>query len=293
MTVSSPLAKKALDHLNRIKPYDGWSLHSYKGSDGKSLLILRRRNIPLSDSGFEDIVYDPRTDNVLGILQSSSSSSSSSSLSGTKRKGVILIERGGAISRRKQVIDVEIARETSNSTESSSTSGSMSVSGISSEQNKQILQYGGGMILSAILVNAFSDAIQLLSLSLSVLLIPFLIIASMACPDISTFDAKKELKRVLRGQHLPENHPEKPKGWFAETTARVAATVAGELATGLGYEVTHMPLICAIFTTVKLNSLDTECYWIGAFNKWYFIMQRKLDTVATTTATQQPHARSY
>lgn len=284
MAVSSPLAKKALDHLNRIKPYDGWSLHSYKGSDGKSLLILRRRNIPLSDSGFEDIVYDPRTDNVLGILQSSSSSSSC----GTKRKGVILIERGGVISRRKQVIDVEIARETSNSTESSSMSGS--VSGISSEQNKQILQYGGGIILSAILLNAFSDAIQLLSLSLSVLLIPFLIIASMACPDISTFDAKKELKRVFRGQHLPENHPEKPKGWFAETTARVAATVAGELATGLGYEVTHMPLICAIFTTVKLNSLDTECYWIGAFNKWYFIMQRKLDT---TTATQQSHARSY
>ena len=34
------------------------------------------------------------------------------------------------------------------------------------------------------------------------------------CPTVESFDAKKELKRVLRGHHLPEDHPNKPKGFF-------------------------------------------------------------------------------
>ena len=37
--------------------------------------------------------------------------------------------------------------------------------------------------------------------------------------------------------HLPENHPDKPKDdWLSSTIARVTASVATELATSLGYE---------------------------------------------------------
>ncbi|KAL7552245.1 hypothetical protein ACHAWF_015473 [Thalassiosira exigua] len=34
------------------------------------------------------------------------------------------------------------------------------------------------------------------------------------CPTSDSFDGKKELKRVLRGEKLPEDHPDKPKEAF-------------------------------------------------------------------------------
>ena len=65
------------------------------------------------------------------------------------------------------------------------------------------------------------------------------------CPANDTFDAKKELKRVLRGQHLPEGHQDKPAGdWLSRTVARVTASVAAEAATALGYEVSYFVSVC-------------------------------------------------
>lgn len=279
MSASTPLARVALHHLNLLKPYDGWSIDTYetRAKDGriKAQLILRRRNVALSDTGFDDILFDKGTGTVVGVISSSPLSVHSSI---EKKKAAVLVERDGIVSRRRREINIEVAREAPHDNTHSSVHESSKKTSISSEQNKKILQYGGAILGSAVLLNIFSDVIQMFSLSLSFLLLPFIIIAALTCPNMTTFNAKKELKRVLRGQHLPEDHPEKPKGWLAETTARFTASVATELASGLGYEVEHRPLGCAIFTTVKLNSVDTECYWIGAFNKWYFIMQRKLNT---------------
>lgn len=74
--------------------------------------------------------------------------------------------------------------------------------------------------------------------SIFILVLPLIILYAMStCPTNDSFDAKKELKRVLRGHHLPENHPDKPKDdWFSSAIARVTASVATELATSLGYE---------------------------------------------------------
>jgi len=73
------------------------------------------------------------------------------------------------------------------------------------------------------------------------LAIPLVILYSMqTCPDPNTFDAKKHLKRFLRGEYLPSNHPEKPKSWFAEPFTRLQATVTAEVATGLGYTVSFL-----------------------------------------------------
>jgi hypothetical protein len=42
---------------------------------------------------------------------------------------------------------------------------------------------------------------------------------------------------TFKSHHLPENHPDKPKDdWFSSTIARVTASVATELATSMGYE---------------------------------------------------------
>ena len=48
--------------------------------------------------------------------------------------------------------------------------------------------------------------------------------------------------------HLPQNHPDKPKDdWFSSTIARVTASVATELATSLGYELSFFVSICITF----------------------------------------------
>ena len=99
------------------------------------------------------------------------------------------------------------------------------------------------------------------------------------CPPQSSFDVKKELKRVLRGQHLPENHPQKPQGFLSETIARVTASVATELATLPGYEVTTTDFVgAAVLICVRVPTANYDFYWIGAFNQWYFIRSNEIET---------------
>jgi hypothetical protein len=99
----------------------------------------------------------------------------------------------------------------------------------------------------------------------------------MTCPDIESFDAKKELKRVLRGYHLPESDPNKPKGILEKAYAKVTASVTTELATGLGYEVTLYPFLgAAILAAVRVPGANMDCYWIGAFGKWRYLLQQEI-----------------
>lgn len=101
--------------------------------------------------------------------------------------------------------------------------------------------------------------------------------AIMTCPPIESFDAKKELKRVLRGYHLPENDPNKPKGFIEKAYAKVTASVTTELATGMGYEVTLYPFLgAAIVAAVRVPGANMDCYWIGAFGKWRYLFQQEI-----------------
>jgi hypothetical protein len=123
------------------------------------------------------------------------------------------------------------------------------------------------------------------------------------CPPASTFDAKQQLKRVLRGHHLPESHPQKPKGFFEETVARVAATVTAELATLPGYSVEMTPLAgAAIWTSVQVPTANLQCYWLGANHQWYYIGSRELEprnnhgssgNMATTRTTTPSFTRPH
>jgi hypothetical protein len=104
--------------------------------------------------------------------------------------------------------------------------------------------------------------------------------ALQQCPPESSFEAKKELKRVLRGTHLAETHPDKPRGFLEGMAARVAASVTTELATLPGYQVTMTNLAgAAIVSSVKVPTARMECYWVGAFGKWYYITSRELGDV--------------
>jgi hypothetical protein len=101
--------------------------------------------------------------------------------------------------------------------------------------------------------------------------------ALQQCPLESSFEPKKELRRVLRGKHLPETHPDKPKGFLEGMAVRAAASVTTELVTLPGYQVTMINLAgAAIVSSVKVPTAKMECYWVGAFGKWYYITSREL-----------------
>ena len=62
----STSTRLAIEHLQRIKPNDGWSIDIKTST---SLVRLLRRNIPVTDTYFLDIHYDAiGTRNVVGIL---------------------------------------------------------------------------------------------------------------------------------------------------------------------------------------------------------------------------------
>lgn len=142
---------------------------------------------------------------------------------------------------------------------------------VTEEQNRQLLQYGLFIILLIVAVKLVTAAL----IGFSLFAMPALIYAYQTVPSNESFDVKKELKRVLRGVYLPEDHPEKPKTWFEQAVARVQASVATEVATGLGYELTLINLLgCATLAFVRVPSARVDCYWLGAFGKWQYITTR-------------------
>ena len=96
-------------------------------------------------------------------------------------------------------------------------------------------------------------------------------------PTVESFDAKRELKRILRGHHLPEDHPEKPRGILSETVARIQASVATEIATLPGYEITMVPIAgAAIIACTRVPSVKRDYYWIGAAKKWWYFYSNEI-----------------
>ena len=64
------------------------------------------------------------------------------------------------------------------------------------------------------------------------------------CPSDDSFDSKRQLKRVLRGHHLAEDDPHKPKGFWGQNFARLGASLATELPSAMGqHHVTIQPYL--------------------------------------------------
>jgi len=134
------------------------------------------------------------------------------------------------------------------------------------------------------------------SLTLYASLIPLIYLwAVQACPPRASFDAKRELKCVLRGDSLPQDHPDKPKpGSFGGFVKGAMAALTSELATLPGYELEMWSLWgAAIVATVTLPTSDLSCTWIGCNHRWYYFGSRRLSdttTTATTTTNATPSA---
>mmetsp|Transcript_24433 Transcript_24433/g.36598 ORF Transcript_24433/g.36598 Transcript_24433/m.36598 type:complete len:364 (-) Transcript_24433:87-1178(-) len=156
-----------------------------------------------------------------------------------------------------------------------------------------LLKYFGLTIAATLL---FKAIIALLFSFAMTLLLPLTIVLYCTCPSNASFEAKKELKRVLRGHHLPEDHPEKPKTWLEKSVAKIAASVTTELATVAGYEVSMWSLAgCMTVARVTVPSVQKELYWVGVCNGWFYVLQRELGDPnnvdgnhgATGTATER------
>lgn len=268
MTASSDAA---LRHLKKIKPLDGWAIQ--KSAKGYRLL---RRNIPLSDNAFLDIHHDSGK-GVVGIL--------SAGRRGKAQAQVLVDARGTPALPPLKIIqvagwDAAAPRAKAGSTTSRSAGGenNSGVPVLSDEQNWQLVKFGamgiGGLVLLKMLMTTF--------MALYILALPVLYLYLVQqCPSDESFETKRELKRVMRGHHLPEDHPDKPKGFLSETLARLNASVTAELATGLGYEVTMIPLAGAgKVACVRVPTVNMDYYWVGAAGRWFYVYSTQLGNEA-------------
>ncbi len=154
------------------------------------------------------------------------------------------------------------------SRQSSSRSSTMAASSnnnpLADANNELLIQYGLMALGALILLKIVFAAINMLA----ILLIPALYLyASANCPANDTFEAKRELKRVMRGAHLPEEH--QPKGFFEQGFNRLAASVTTELATSLGYEISMTDVVgVAKMACVKVPIASSEYYWVGILGEY-------------------------
>ena len=231
-TEQSPRTKKAFAHLTSVKPYDGWSIDMYLNSSNQNLVMLKRRNVPISDRGFAELALEKETGCVVGIVSHIGVAGNCA-----YARGVALVGKNGKLlhgaeekrftidknsgpsddeqEKKEELTEVraEMKQNRKNAKNSmltrdsigrnnkiDSTSSSRrppSVSGgLTDEQNKQLIRLAMIVIGMAIIFRILSSAF----LTCFALAIPAACLyAVRTCPRKATFDAKKELKRVLRG----------------------------------------------------------------------------------------------
>ena len=313
--MATPSSDAALEHLKRIKPTDGWSVQTSSsgagglgGSGGGRGVRLCRRTIPLTDNAFLDIHYDDATGQVVGVMTEDGSTCQ------------VLIDRSGRPLPRqeKKIISSSssypvAATNNRQRQQQRGRSTTPSTTTTTNNNNRTATAPGGGtggagldgvisaigdmfgnltpeerqvveMYLKYVLVGIVA-LIMIRALAMSsvvfVVIFPLLYLYGITtCPPMASFDAKKELKRVMRGHHLPQDHPDNPtnKSMFEQWTTRIAASVTAELATFPGYEIEMTPLGgAAIWTEVKVPTANLLAYWLGANHRWYYIGSREIE----------------
>jgi len=242
--------------------------------------MTKKRNVLVSDEGFEDIVVDRSSSgggHVVGIRVYTST--------GEAGRGVVLVDESGKLLCGDDAgATVTVRMTDASSTPSAGPSSSSSsgrrwggdgggssaidaaVNSLSDANGELIVRYGlmafGALLVLKILLKALTNALALLVLPGAY------VYAAINRPSNDTFDAKRELKRAMRGAHLPEEG--QPKGFLERSLNRLAASVTTELATSLGYGVSLTDCLGAATlacVTVPCNGL--EYYWIGIFGECY------------------------
>jgi len=226
--------------LKSLKPNDGWSVDTFVNSKDEVVVTLRRRNIPLSNTGFTSIVYDENESAcVVGITSIIGETNSTWFC-----RGLVLVEKDGMVARDQRDVRVAVSKK------SRSVTGGLGL-GLDREEikeqyakNKQkakealnkrdkkkennngdIAAENNTRSFSLVSVESMlgiklsgmdtSDVPKLLLLVIcamtilriiltfrflvNLVILPLLVLYGIqSCPNNESFDAKKELKRVLR-----------------------------------------------------------------------------------------------
>jgi hypothetical protein len=269
-------SQAALTHLRSIKPNDGWKVEK----DATGGMKLLRRNVPLVDNSFLDIHYDSNQNVVVGVLTQDGETcqvlvdESGRPVSGVRIVSVSTYNPNSA--RNTNFSHARAAPRTPTTTRAEANTNATTTTSLSPAQNQELIKYALGFVLFSILARLLSDSLSVLYVLALVLLYVY---GLQTCPSMSSFDAKQQLKRVLRGENLPEDHPDKPKGFLEQMATRLAASVTAELATFPGYEVTLTPFAgAAILAEVRVPTAKMHCYWVGAFGKWHYVYSREIST---------------
>jgi hypothetical protein len=163
---------------------------------------------------------------------------------------------------------------------SSPSSPASASSSWTAEQHRQLWQLLGGFVVFSLLVRLVFETLLVLYVMAPPLLYIYLV---STCPGPETFDAKRQLKRVLRGDHLPPDHPGRPRGVLGEAVARVQAAVVTEIATLPGYEVTLTGLLGAVnVACVRVPTANLDFYWAGALNSWYYVCATEITSSSSS-----------
>ena len=292
-------SKIALDQLRSVKPNDGWSIEISNTKNNDSLVRLLRRNVPINDNYFIDIHYCNDDDSIfgcgsnmiVGVMTNNGdtcqvlvdgSNGKPVVLSSTKEIKIVSIKNYKYIKltetemRRSAAVTAADGRHNKNDAATPPPFQFQNpFSNLSNSDQEKYLKYGAGIFIGYVVLTILSSIVS--EFLLFFLVVPGLYFyLSSTCPPNNTFDTKKEVKRVLRGYHLPEDHPSKPKkGNFIEKwTSKITASVATELGTAAGgYSIEMIPLLwgVATYTTVDIPALSMRCEWIGIHDKWYHI----------------------
>ena len=222
MTTESNRTDHAIRHLKSLKPYDGWSADNYINSQGNELVMLRRRNVSLSKTGYTAIAYDENDSKcVVGITSLIGETGNT-----IFYRAVVLVEKDGVVAREQRAVrvslpkkivgntkeqslndakeqnrrNIEKARESSSNDGRNNAAGGFSAENIlgklSDEDTSDMAKLG----LIFICVVTVLRIISSFRFMFNAIVLPLLALYAMQnCPTNESFDAKKELKRVLRG----------------------------------------------------------------------------------------------
>ncbi len=232
MSISTQRSEAALRHLKQLKPYDGWSLENYTNLEGQPKVMLKRRNVPLYKKGFDCIAYDDQDSKcVVGITSSIGDTNNNFFC-----RGIVLVDQKGVVVRDEKVVRVSLKKDGVDATKkeqeykemmeakvknlnsanhfqsqqrqqrsqknssrnSNNTSGDESpiLPNLSDEQTSEMARLG----LMAIGILTMLKIVARMFFSVYIVALPLLAFYAISeCPSIDSFDAKKELKRVLRG----------------------------------------------------------------------------------------------
>jgi hypothetical protein len=246
-------ATAAINHLQSSHPYSSFTLTNIISSKGEKLLIIKRRGISVSRGGYKHVFLREEDGCVVGSDQSYGMGAVT-----------VIVKADGTLPLPHESSSASASRARP-TLEHSRPGQSDSPSEMASKLYKFAEDAGNEMgidnknhvpyLMASTLFALFVIVKVISTFKILILLVPVYFIMKGTLPPVDTFDVKKELKRVLRKEQLPEQHPEKPKGWLNKIVTKAAASVTGELLSSAGYTCRHVTYFdCVTIFEVELTA---------------------------------------